>query len=58
VGSYVASLTGMAIKVGKSIGPVTAELGDNDCKTPYAPDYIEKIRQRGSIGKKRKTAKC
>lgn len=58
MGSYVASLTDMAIKVGKSIGPVTADLGDNDCKPPYALDYIEKIRQRGSIGQKRKTAKC
>jgi len=57
-GSYVAPLTIMAIKVGKSIGPVTADLGDNDCKTPYSPEYIEKVRQRGSIGKKRKTAKC
>ena len=28
------------------------------CKTPYTPEYIEKIRLRGSIGKKRKTAKC
>jgi 3-methyladenine DNA glycosylase AlkD len=58
VGSYVAELTDTAVKVGKKVGPITADLGDNDCKTPYSPEYIEKIRLRGSIGKKRKTAKC
>jgi hypothetical protein len=25
---------------------------------PLAPDYIRKVRARGTIGKKRKTAKC
>jgi len=58
VGSSVASLTETAIQVGGKIGPITADLGDNDCKVPYSPDYIEKIRTRGSIGKKRKSAKC
>lgn len=58
VGSYVQSLTDAAIKAGNKIGPVTADLGDNDCKVPFAPDYIEKVRNRGSIGKKRKSAKC
>lgn len=28
------------------------------CKVPSALDYIEKVRERGAIGKKRKTAKC
>jgi 3-methyladenine DNA glycosylase AlkD len=58
VGSYVQSLTDFAVQVGEKIGPVTADLGDNDCQVPYAPEYIEKVRARGSIGKKRKTAKC
>ena len=40
------------------IGPVTANLGDNQCQIPSAPDYIRKVQKRGGIGKKRKTVKC
>ncbi len=58
VGSYVQPLTDFAIATGEKIGPVTADLGDNDCKVPFAPDYIEKVRKRGTLGKKRKSAKC
>jgi len=58
VGSYIQSLTDLAIKTAGKIGPVTADLGDNSCKVPFAPEYIEKVRQRGTIGKKRKSAKC
>ena len=43
-----------ALKIGK----VSVDVGDTACKIPYAPDYIEKIKKRGTIGKKRKTAKC
>lgn len=58
VGAYVAPLTEEAIATGEKIGKVTADLGDNACEVPYAPDYIRKIAARGSIGKKRKSAKC
>jgi len=58
VGCYVQPFTDLAMEVGTKIGPITADLGDNDCKVPFAHDYIEKVRTRGSIGKKRKTAKC
>ena len=58
VGSYVEPLMEIAIATGEKIGPVTADLGDNDCKVPFAPDYIGKVLQRGAIGKKRKSAKC
>ena len=58
VGSYVRELTDFALQVARKIGPVTADLGDTACKVPSAPEYIEKVRARGSIGKKRKTAKC
>ena len=37
---------------------VTADLGNNSCAIPYAPDYIRKAQIRGTIGKKRKSAKC
>jgi 3-methyladenine DNA glycosylase AlkD len=58
VGSYVKPLTALACEVGGEIGEVTVDMGDTACKVPYAPDYIEKARKRGSIGKKKKTVKC
>ena len=58
VGSYVASLKDFAIKAGEKIGPVDVDHGKTSCKTPYSPDYIRKVEARGSIGKKRKSAKC
>jgi len=58
VGCYVKALTATAVQAGEKIGPVTANLGDTACQVPYIPDYIKKVEKRGSIGKKRKTAKC
>jgi 3-methyladenine DNA glycosylase AlkD len=58
VGSHVAPLTEAAIETAEKIGRVTADLGNNACETPFAPDYIRKVQQRGSVGKKRKSAKC
>jgi 3-methyladenine DNA glycosylase AlkD len=58
VGSYVKDLTELALQTGKAIGPVTVDMGDTACKVPSAPEYIEKVRKRGSLGKKRKTARC
>jgi 3-methyladenine DNA glycosylase AlkD len=58
VGTYVTSLTDLAMQTAKAIGEVSVDLGDTSCKVPFAPEYIEKVRKRGAIGKKRKTAKC
>jgi 3-methyladenine DNA glycosylase AlkD len=58
LGSYVQPLTELALQTGEKIGPVTADLGDNSCQIPFAPDYIRKVQKRGGIGKKRKSAKC
>jgi len=58
VGSYVQPLTNLAIQTAEQIGPVMADLGNNACQVPFAPDYIRKVESRGAIGKKRKTAKC
>lgn len=57
-GSYVPALTETAIHLAEQIGPVMADLGNNACQVPFAPDYIRKVQDRGTIGKKRKTAKC
>jgi 3-methyladenine DNA glycosylase AlkD len=58
VGSYVAPLTETAIQTAEKIGPVVADLGNNACQVPFAPDSIRKVQERGAIGKKRKKAKC
>jgi hypothetical protein len=58
VGSYVPALTDLAIRTAETIGEVSVDMGGTACKVPFAPDYIEKVRQRGTLGKKRKTAKC
>lgn len=58
VGCYVPALTEAAIEVGRKLGHVKADLGNNACEIPFAPDYIQKVRDRGTLGKKRKSAKC
>lgn len=58
VGSYVKPLTDFALEMAEKTGHVTADLGNNSCQVFSAPDYIRKVQKRGSIGKKRKSAKC
>jgi 3-methyladenine DNA glycosylase AlkD len=58
VGSYVRDLKDLAIQTGVKMGPVAVDMGGTACKVPSAPAYIQKVEDRGSIGKKRKTAKC
>lgn len=58
VGSYVRELSDLAIRTGAEMGKVTVDMGATACKVAYAPEYIGKATQRGSLGKKRKTIKC
>jgi hypothetical protein len=58
VGAYVPALTRKALDVGAKIGEVTVDMRGTACKVPSVTDYIRKIEARGSIGKKKKTAKC
>ena len=58
VGTYVAPLSGKAVAAARAIGEVPVDAGGTACKTLYAPEYIERVAKRGSIGKKRKTVKC
>lgn len=58
VGSYVRELTELALQTASRIGEVTVDMGGTACKVPYAPEYIQKVQERGALGKKRKTAKC
>jgi 3-methyladenine DNA glycosylase AlkD len=57
-GTYVQALTELATQTAEKIGPVTVEMGGTACKVPDARESIRKVRDRGAIGKKRKTAKC
>jgi 3-methyladenine DNA glycosylase AlkD len=58
VGAYVKPLTAQALAAAKKIGRVTVDMGQTACKVPDAGQYIDKAKQRGTIGKKRKTVKC
>jgi len=57
-GCYVAELTDYALHTAAAIGPVSVQVGNTACKVPLATEYIQRVRARGSVGKKRKTAKC
>jgi hypothetical protein len=58
VGSYVASLTEAALRAAAKMGEIAVDMGETECKVPGAAEYINKVKQRGTIGKKRKTVKC
>ncbi len=58
VATYVVGLTDQAVAISEDIGKVNVEMGGTACKVPYAPEYIENVKKRGGIGRKRKTAKC
>lgn len=58
VGGYLPSLSEKAKAVSRRIGKVEVFMGKTSCRVPYAPEYIEKMIARGSLGKKRKAARC
>jgi 3-methyladenine DNA glycosylase AlkD len=56
-GSYIEELTNKAMHISKKIGKVKVDVGGTACKVPLATDYIKKVVDRGSVGKKRKAAR-
>ena len=58
LGSYVQPLSDLALRAAEKIGPVSVDMGNTACQVPDAVEYIQKVREREAIGKKRKTAKC
>lgn len=58
VGGYIKELTKEAVEAAKKIGDVYVDMSGTACKVPSATDYIKKMEDRGSIGKKKKTVKC
>jgi hypothetical protein len=57
-GSFITTLTDKAIATANKIGPVTVDMNGTACKVPSAAEYIQKVKTRGTIGKKKKTVKC
>jgi len=57
-GAYVSSLTDKTSNIAEQIGKVSVDMGGTACKVPGAVEYIEKIKSKGRIGKKRKRARC
>jgi 3-methyladenine DNA glycosylase AlkD len=58
LGAYVKTMTDDALAAAKKIGEVTVEMNGTACKVPDATAYILKIKEKGAIGKKKKTVKC
>lgn len=58
VGAYYEPLAGKAMEVAKNIGKVQVNVGDTACKVPFAPDYIQKVWDKGSLGRKKKEVRC
>lgn len=58
VGCYISSLTESATKAGHRIGVLSVDMGNTDCEVPFAPGYIQRVQDRGRIGRKRKSAMC
>jgi 3-methyladenine DNA glycosylase AlkD len=58
LGTYIRELADRALQAGEAIGRVSVDMGNTACAVPYAPDYIRKVQERGTLGKKRKTARC
>jgi 3-methyladenine DNA glycosylase AlkD len=58
VGAYVEELTDLSMKTAEEIGKVDVYMGKTSCKVPFAPEYLQKIIDKGRVGKKKKTARC
>lgn len=54
-GSNVAALTEQAQVAAEQIGKVEVFMGTTNCKVPFATTYLQKVIDKGRIGKKRKT---
>lgn len=57
-GCFVPALTEAAINVSKKIGAVKVNTDGTACKVPDAAMYIKKVKDKGTLGKKKKMARC
>ncbi len=54
VGTFIESLSDKAIETSKTFGKVEVDFNGTSCKVPNANEYINKVKSKGNIGKKRK----
>jgi 3-methyladenine DNA glycosylase AlkD len=57
-GIYEPAITNDAMAAAKKIGQVSVDMNGTACKVPDAAGYILKIKEKGTLGKKKKTVKC
>ena len=58
LGSYVPALTPDALAAAKKIGAVSVDMNGTACEVPDPATYIQKVKDKGTLGKKKKTVKC
>ena len=58
VGSFVIPLTDDAINTSQKIGKIKVDMNGTACKIPDAVQYITKAKDKGTLGKKKKMARC
>ena len=58
LGTYVQGLSDLAVKAAAKVGKVSVDMGNTACEVPDAVEHICKAREKGAIGKKRKSVKC
>jgi 3-methyladenine DNA glycosylase AlkD len=58
LGTYVQGLSDLAVQAAAKVGQVSVDMGNTACEVPDALEHIQKAREKGAIGKKRKTVKC
>jgi 3-methyladenine DNA glycosylase AlkD len=58
LGTSVKGLSDLAAKAAAKVGKVSVDMGNTACEVPDALERIQKAREAGLIGKKRKTVKC
>ena len=57
-GCFVPALTDAAMNASKKIGAVKVNTDGTACKVPDAAIYINKVKDKGVLGKKKKMARC
>ncbi len=57
-GAFVESLTEKAMSLGEQIGKVKVFMGETNCKVPEIKPYLQKMADKGYIGRKKKMARC
>ena len=58
LGTYVTPMSEEVIAAAKDIGAVVVVKEGTACKMPNAVEYIMKAKNKGALGKKKKTVKC